>query len=68
MGKPTILDLLDTVKAGAPDATDAELAERVEAVLKLHNHGGKECFSCCGGYHDPETHPCPTLRALDGER
>lgn len=63
--KPTIRELLDML--GPDDTSMAEvLAERVEAVLKLHANSNLtpvgECLGCYLNW------PCPTIRALDGER
>lgn len=71
MKKPTIGALIDEIRL-MPEAEDAAnigltLAERVEAVLSLHQKqvvadGREFCWAC------PSPWPCPTIRALDGER
>jgi len=64
MTKPTIRELLNDIE-NIPSAY--ELAERVEAVLKLHEYdpGGIDYEPACSC---GDLWPCPTIRALDGER
>lgn len=55
--KPTIRELLDDIE----EAGAGTLAERVEAVLRLHYEGSCGCKACYASW------PCPTIRALEGE-
>ena len=64
MSKPTARELLEIIRAGAPDDIDAELARRVEAVLALHKRS-EEGEMFCHWCHSLS--PCPTVCALDGE-
>lgn len=64
MTKLTIRELLNDIE-NIPSAY--ELAERVEAVLTVHHlttdeRWPKVCADCFKPW------PCPTIRALDGER
>lgn len=56
----------------APDGALVQLAERVDAVLKLHvrNSDDPGLLIPWGDYCDEcnTPWPCPTIRALDGER
>ena len=82
VSKPTIRELLDDLKPGAPsrgvevaDAANAGLilAERVEKVLALHQQTQTTAYD----YGMPivtnrcrkcrDIWPCATMRALDGE-
>lgn len=65
MTKPTIRELLDT-SAVPGDEPWCELAERVEAVLRLHWEDKVQHDSYCG--HCIVLWPCATIRALNGEQ
>ena len=62
MSKPTIRELIERAYERESGVV---LAERVEAVLKLHREFGRDEISCeeCDCRW-----PCATIRALNGEQ
>ena len=78
MTRPTATELLDKrrstywMDAGEVYAVLTLLAERVEAVLALHapvRRGRRVVCESCGadGHGTEQSHPCPTVRLLNGE-
>ena len=78
MSKPTIRDLLDDLTLDEVAwETVSELAERVEAVLKLHKpirrtrRTATDSFNwrcpACSTYFRTEHEGCSTIRALEGQ-
>lgn len=76
MSEPTIRELLDQVSLTRADGLfrlEHELAERVEAVLKLHKEsdstfaGKPWCSMCKDAQNNHVDWPCATVRALEGK-
>lgn len=72
--KPTIRELIQGISSTAPVASGLALAERVEAVVRLHKqfkhqNGQVWCEHCTGlrGTAFVAEWPCATVRALNGE-
>lgn len=61
MSKPTIRELLDDNREESLEL----LADRVEAVLKLHKESTEGATYC---EHCHMLQPCPTIRTLNGEK